>query len=334
MRSILFIGAPGAGKTVFFATAVDLFRVRRRHPERSNRFFDSMRKLIGGYVPPEVKLGPADGKTLHFLDDLLSELKAGRWPAKTVGFQEYKVDASLTRTLTSEQLCIRFLDYAGEVFLNALKDATKPVADGSPEQRLRYELAEADAMCMIIDPQSLKAGGPAACDRGRVLQMAFLEAIRFGAEKKRDLKIALAFSKSDLYKDLPIGKTENLARLMEELAPWVWGQVEDRQKKLFRVSCVRAVEDPVNGEMVPPKGWTSADSFGVDEVIWWLMDKPLLREIVDPAAGSLSSIPLPSFGSLAGNRQTESSVSKDASVTPEAEKRERITFRFDVKRDD
>lgn len=334
MRSILFIGAPGAGKTVFFATAVDRFRVRRNHPNNSRRLFSTVRKAIGQYVPPEVKLGPADAKTLDFLDDLLRELKSGRWPAKTVGFQEYQVNASLTRTLTNGQVCIRFLDYAGEVFLSALKDATKPATDGSPEQRLRYELAETDAICMIIDPQSLKSGGASSCERGKLLQMAFLEAIKFSAERKRDLKIAVVFSKSDLYENLPIGRNENLAKLMEELAPWVWGQVEDRQKRLFRVSCVRAVVDPQTGKKVPPRGWTSDSSLGVDEVIWWLFDKTLCGELIDRVAGSIGSTRIPIFGGPAENRQPRSFGLRQASYTKESAKPERITIRFDVRDDD
>lgn len=266
-KSIVFLGAPRAGKTVFFSTVVKHFE-KERQPlfHRLPPLHKMLKKIEGAWIPPAVCLWPNDAKCCEYVDASVSMLERGNWPPETKGIEVHEVKAKVVHHYEPEYRLIELIDCDGAIFWKAFSDPDSLVLEGSDEHKLRQRVANADCLCFIIDPQSLL---PDSKDRN--LQRAFLGALNHADTVKNDLRVAVVFTKSDLYDELSAEKWRSPEVLVNQFAPIVWNNLEEKQKAFFRVCCVRTELDN-RGRRRPPSGWSAEHAEGIDKIVWWLMD--------------------------------------------------------------
>jgi len=75
------------------------------------------------------------------------------------------------------------------------------------------------------------------------------------------------FTKKDHFAQVAFDPEERL----REDHPNSWMQLEKLNRKFFFVSAVKEPDRYKNGDLVPPKGWTSAQSLNLLEPVSWML---------------------------------------------------------------
>ncbi len=230
---IVVIGRRRAGKTIFLA-----------------RLYEALWQgctLIDGCVPSknerragvETKMScrATSGASHTQFMRIAEELRAGRWPAATIGnsYAELRVDYG------GREYLLTALDYPGEVFRKAfMGDSTDPDAS-----ELISSIDRAAAAIFLIDPAVVAAGGEDAHEDTFGLTQAAAR-IREGSGGS-EVPIAIVFTKCDLN-----GAFLREAGGVREFAGKHFGQLFRSVEKtsVFASAAVRSVQNGL-GKVVP-----------------------------------------------------------------------------------
>lgn len=181
----MVLGRRGAGKTIFLA-----------------RLYEALwdgctlvdgRMSLNGQAPAGGKVSRLSCRALTGAADsafmrTVSELRAGRWPAATVG----STYAELEVTHNGRTHVVTTLDYPGEVFRKAfVLDSLDPDAD-----ELREGLDRAAAAILLIDPSAASGG----VEESREDSFGMTQAVRRIRDSPggAEVPVAIVFTKCDL----------------------------------------------------------------------------------------------------------------------------------------
>lgn len=140
--SVVILGMPGSGKTVFLSVLGMKFTTTA---------------LGAGKAPLGFRLVPAE-KTTYFVENSQAKLCNGKWPASTLVEQENGLAWDVL-TGRKKQFEIRSFDYAGEVFRKAFgKETASPIdldiAGDTRAARLYSAAENAGVICLFISLSS------------------------------------------------------------------------------------------------------------------------------------------------------------------------------------
>lgn len=231
---IVVIGRRRAGKTIYLA-----------------RLYEALWQgctLVDGRVPApgestagrkvvEISCRATSGASHTQFMKVIEELRAGRWPAATVG-NSY---AELIVNYGGRERMLTALDYPGEVFRKAfLEDSSEPDA-----RELLAAIDRAAAVIFLIDPAVVAAGDAESHEDTFGLTQAAAR-VRASVDGK-DVPIAVVLTKSDVNKTLL-----REAGGVREFARTHFGQMfrSLERTSVFAAAAVRSTASPL-GAAVP-----------------------------------------------------------------------------------
>lgn len=252
MPSFVFVGPPGAGKTVYFMCAID--RLTRNLLERSSK---------------EVTLRTEDAVTLRRHTRALAEMRSGNWPDKS--FESVELFFILERTtaflgipLWTQTEKLVYHDYPGEVFDAAFGgDQSDSLHYSEDAGRLRTEISNASGLFLIIDTTYLFDG---VDDIYYEKLFSLLKFIDTGQKRRR---IAVIFTKKDIFAS---HQSLEPMKMLQERYPNAWVLLKNWKAKYFFVSAVANPYLDENGSLSPPNGYDTTNSEGLIEPLAWALD--------------------------------------------------------------
>jgi len=261
-QSILFIGPPRAGKTVFFSTMVD--RLIRQ----------SMQDGTPLNCVPE-------GRHSHqFVQGVIKSLERQVWP-KEGGATD--ADGKLVYSLTHKGVLydtkyqLSCLDYAGETFNAAFgdPDLLESEVDDEQVEELKKQVNAANVVFIVVDAVRLHDGASAE-----------IESSLFGVvEVLKKLKIwtALVLTQKDEFEGEDY---EEVVRQLKDLYPSFFAALKEMRAPTHWISSVKAVTDN-QGRRVPPKNYkTESDSIALLEPVVWALSLPDSCKDADGSKGT------------------------------------------------
>lgn len=249
-RNLLFVGPPGAGKTVFFSTMV-------------NRLVNQA--IIRGSL---LSCIPKDFQSRQFVESVLHSLKEQVWPKEGGAIEAF---GELEYTLTCKgwlydlEFSLTCCDYAGETFIAAYGNRDKLDIDVDEEQvrRLKKQVDTADIVFLIGNAVSLHDG-----------KCRDFAASLFGAAIsliKKHIRTAFILTQKDEFEGLDFA--EEGGRLVV-MYPDLYAALLKIHAEFFWISSVTAVTD-AHGRRVPPKDYDSSrNSIDLLAPINWALALP------------------------------------------------------------
>lgn len=230
---IVVIGRRRAGKTIFLAR---LYEALWQGCTLVDGCLPSKNERRAG-VETKMSCRATSGAAHTQFMRIAEELRAGRWPAATIGnsYAELRVDYG------GREYLLTALDYPGEVFRKAfMGDSTDPDA-----LELINAIDRAAAAIFLIDPAVVAAGGDEAHEDTFGLTQAATR-IREGSGGS-EVPIAIVFTKCDLN-----GAFLREAGGVREFAVKHFGQLFKSVEKtsVFASAAVRSVQNSL-GKVVP-----------------------------------------------------------------------------------
>jgi hypothetical protein len=251
----VFVGPPGSGKTVYFMCAID--RLQRGmidlHPERF-----ALRSL--------------NSETLKIQGGALAAMKKGKWPPKTQ--EPHTLSFALSRhvgflkgiRLATLNYQLHYHDYPGEAFEEAFGDErTKQPLWEDAAQTLKQDLQKADGVFLVIDTPKFHDSG----EEDYHLQLFRL--FEYLDKNKRTKRVAVVFTKSDLFREHPDFCPKSLLR---ERCPNIWNYLQRVKSEYFFVSAVTSPAVDSKGRITPPKEYDTTQSERLIDPIVWMLDLP------------------------------------------------------------
>lgn len=251
----VFVGPPGSGKTVYFMCAIDRLQ----------------RGLIDTY--PEVyALRALNSETLKIQGSGLAAMKKGKWPPKTQ--EPHELSFVLTRhvgfgksfRLWSLNYQLFYHDYPGEAFEEAFGDdrAKQPLWNEAADT-LKKDLQKADGVFLVIDTPKFHDSGE------EEYHMQLFRLFEHIDKTCRTRRVAVVFTKSDLFRDHPDFSPKSLLR---KRYPNIWNYLHKVTFEFFFVSAVASPAVDPKGRITPPKDYDTTQSEGLIDPINWMLKLP------------------------------------------------------------
>ena len=241
-KEIILIGLPNSGKTVFFCTGMELLQRR----------FNKLSNYCITYP---------DLATQNMVSDVIKDLRAQKWPAKTMEVQE----ACARISFENHEREIICRDHGGGAFSKTFLSGKIDEYMGNEKEYLK-DIKTASSVALIIDSAMLNEEVE-DCFYDGLYNM--INAIK----RNKFRRFAIIFTKNDLTKLTPLKAEEKF----ESLCPNTYANLKKLRKeyRFFSVSSVRCVNEA--GNFIPPRGYSPLEhSEGLDDTLCWLleMEKP------------------------------------------------------------
>jgi hypothetical protein len=249
--TVLIIGLPEAGKTVYVNVMID--RLRRLFNTYDN---------TGRYT-----LKCLDDETEGRVGNVMAYLKNKKWPATTSGSEISKIKIAYVNQKNKHvEKEFIYHEYGGEVLEIATGESQS--VSVAPEEilaSLKTDIETASNIMLVMDATMLgeKSGNPKNKKFARILRSLLGLIENIGKARK----IALIFTKGDM---LDYETRNDIKKLFETLYPSAYSSFRGMETQ-FEMFLVTAVKCP--DMMTPPKDFDSAKhSEGLIEPIEWLLD--------------------------------------------------------------
>lgn len=248
-HKILFLGLPGAGKTVLFCTAMDL--LQRTFNEKCGSDNVVYEQLA----------------TDRFINETIRVyLRNQKWPPNTQGREIHKVSINIK----SKKGYLIYKDYGGESFLNVFKEHQEEGAeneeDALVEKEIKEELLEdideSSDLIIVLDSAELFD------NTNRILSDCLFNILKVIDTIKYKGKVALVFAKGDVVENK---EESSVRRAFMDQQPNSFARIRGRGNiGIFLVSSVKTVINN-DGKRVPPIGYsTLSDSENILTPFYWL----------------------------------------------------------------
>lgn len=260
----IIIGPKGAGKTVFFVSAVDLL-------QRSIQEKDTLDKKLHRVLKKIEHVEYLNRKTADFIRKTVGSLKQQAWPAETApsqaGNDHYEVLIKYKRLGFWPHLeRLILLDYPGGVFTKFFakedSDPTESAQYDDGVSELEKNIASSRRIFVLLDSVDIYNGGSELIVH---CLFKFIDVIREKNVSKS--RIAVLFTKSDLIVDQTFCPESKLKKCY----PNEWGRLNSAGVKFFKVSAVRKTEMNKDGVRVPVRGFSTSQSHGIIEPLIWVL---------------------------------------------------------------
>ncbi len=247
-KSLVFVGPPSSGKTVFFSTMVDL--------------------LIRSEEESSLSCVPKGPKAERFVRSVIESLEKQKWPKEGGAFE---ADGALTYLLRHKgrlldcEYELSCCDYAGETFNLAFGDEEKQETDDAEgnAKDLREKVEAADAVFLIVDAVRLHNGN---CPEIKDSLFGISEVL-----KEKKIRTAFVMTQKDEF------EFENIDAVIENLKEdyrYVYKMYKQMKAEFFWVASVIAQVDN-NGRRVPPSDYKSNEhSIDLLAPINWFLSLP------------------------------------------------------------
>ena len=268
----IIIGPKGAGKTVFFVSAVDLLLrciIEKKGKRPVKKVPD---KKISKALKNITDVEYLNQKTADFIRKNIEGLEQQVWPAETVPSQvdneHYEVQITQTfRIFFTRVRPLILLDFPGGAYtaLFGNSEDLDPTHyrqyDGIGQQMENY-LESALGIFVLLDCGDLYNGGS---DVIAHCLHKLIDVIR--SKKASNRKIAFLFTKGDLIVDPNFCPESKL----KDCYPNEWGRLNSVGARFFKVSSVKATTMNKDGERIPVQGFNTSQSDGILEPLIWVL---------------------------------------------------------------
>ena len=237
-QEIVLIGPPNSGKTVFFCVGME---VLQRRFNRLNDYYITYPDLA----------------TQRMVSDVMKELRAQRWPSKTMEVQEACARISFVNQ-EREVIC---RDHGGGAFSNTFLSEKIDEYMGNEKEYLK-DIKAASSIAMLIDSAMLCKEIDDYFYDGLYNMMRMIN-------NNKLKRFAMIFTKNDLVKLTPAKAEEKF----ESQCPNTYAHLKKlrREYRFFSISSVRCVTE--GGHYVPPKEYSPFDhSEGIEDSLYWLLE--------------------------------------------------------------
>jgi len=252
-KNVLFIGLPGAGKTVYFCVSMDV--LQRKCNDMDSSF---------GVVYEEHRTERMVRNTVDVL------LRNQQWPENTSGSETHHVSISVQ----GKKMSLVYKDYAGEAFMRAFGDSaafedTLPEAtehvDGDDRfvNELLKDVVSASGIVLVLDASLILDVVDMELSACLFNLLTQIKSSGFSG------RLALVFTKADLLREIEGFSVEEAFKSQQ---PNSFARLREiGGYSLFLVSAVKCdVND--DGVPVPPRGYSSMkDSENVVAPLCWLL---------------------------------------------------------------
>ena len=237
-KEIILIGLPNSGKTVFFCVGMELLQRR-------------FNKLSDYYITYP------DLATQKMVSDVIKELRAQKWPAKTMEVQE--VCARISFAGHEREIICK--DYGGGAFSKTFLSENIDEFIGNEKEYLKA-IKSASSIALLIDSAML-------CEEVDDFFYDGLHKMMSAIKDNKLKRFAIVFTKNDIAKLTPRKAEEKF----ESQCPNAYAHLKKLRKeyRFFSISSVQCVA--VGGNYVPPEGYSPLDhSEGLDDLLYWLLE--------------------------------------------------------------
>lgn len=271
-QKVLFLGLPGAGKTVLFCSAMDL--LQRTFNEECG----------------DDSLVYEQQSTDRFINETIRVyLKNQKWPPNTQGREVHEVSININK----KKNMLIYKDYGGEAFLNVFKESKenkKSTEEGVDIQKevgaeLLEDIEDSSDLIIVLDAAELFD------NTNKNLSDCLFNILKTIDTAQFKGKIALVFAKGDV-----IENREKLSvrKAFMDQQPNSYSRIRGRGNiEIFLVSAVKTVINN-DGKRVPPMGYTTMkDSENVVAPFYWLFGlekRSLLNEKKKDEDGQIETL--------------------------------------------